>query len=215
MWLGPTSSRVALTALLAIAVAASCSAGDDDLGVSDPIDEPDAADPTASEPTPDPADTTETNGTTASTAGSTDTEPDATPATAPAAPTASDLVTPTTEKRPATATTPTGFADTVYERGLIDRGLAPFTSEAAADLAGRLGVSVDDVEVLTAVIVVWPDASIGCPEPGMSYAQVATDGSVIELGIGDRVYRYHSGGSRRPALCERPLTQPPEPTAIS
>ena len=101
--------------------------------------------------------------------------------------------------------------DTVYEVGLIDRGLTPFVDRAVDDLATRLEIEPDSIEVLTAVLVTWPDGSLGCPEPDMIYATVLTDGSVIELGVDDLVYRYHSGGDRPPFPCDRPLDPAPEP----
>jgi hypothetical protein len=104
---------------------------------------------------------------------------------------------------------PMGSDDTVYEEGDIDEGLRPFIAMATADLAARLDVEEAEITPLTAVLVVWPNGALGCPEPGMQYAQVLTDGSVIELGAMGRVFRYHSGGSTTPFLCERPLTSPP------
>jgi hypothetical protein len=117
---------------------------------------------------------------------------------------ASGTATPGTDAAP-----PRGDTTTVYERGVIDPGLAPFVRRATDDLAGRLGVDAAEIELLTAVLVSWPDASLGCPQPGFEYAQVLTDGSVIELGVDDRVYRYHSGGTRTPFLCDQPLDRPP------
>lgn len=110
---------------------------------------------------------------------------------------------------PADSMPTTSFPTTVYEPGTIDPGLAPFVDRAAADLGERLGIDPSAIETLTAVLVVWPDASLGCADPDLSYAQVATDGSVIELGVDGAVYRYHSGGTREPFLCGRPLDRPP------
>ena len=121
---------------------------------------------------------------------------------------------------PATGTPPTtgaeppeGSATTVYERGDIDEGLRPFIDQATEDLATRLAIDTGDIEALSAVLVTWPDASLGCPQPGMQYAQVLTDGSIIELGVGEGddlvVYRYHSGGSKAPFLCDQPLDRKP------
>ena len=76
--------------------------------------------------------------------------------------------------------------------------------QAKADLAERLGVPVDDVTVVSSEEVTWPDSSLGCPQPGMMYAQVLTDGSRILLSAGGRTYEYHSGGHRPPFLCETP-----------
>ena len=73
----------------------------------------------------------------------------------------------------------------MYEQGDIDEGLRPFITEATDDLAARLAIDPADVDVLSAVLVTWPDASLGCPQPDMQYAQVVTDGSIIELGVGE------------------------------
>ncbi len=74
--------------------------------------------------------------------------------------------------------------------------------QAKEDLAGRLSVSVDDIELVEAQSVIWPDSSMGCPKPGMAYTQIQHDGLLIRLRVGDRIYEYHSGGGRPPFLCE-------------
>jgi hypothetical protein len=75
---------------------------------------------------------------------------------------------------------------------------------AKADLAERLGVPTDDIAVVSSEEVTWPDSSLGCPQPGMMYAQVLTSGSRIVLTAAGRSYEYHSGGQRPPFLCENP-----------
>ena len=104
---------------------------------------------------------------------------------------------------------PQGSTDTVYEQGDIDPGLQPFITMAIDDLAARLDVDPAEITPLSGVLVVWSDSALGCPQPGMQYAQVPVDGSVIELGAGGRAYRYHTGGSTTPFLCDQPLTQKP------
>ena len=104
----------------------------------------------------------------------------------------------------------------LYSAGDIDTGLKPFIDLAASDLGARLGVPASDITTHAAVLVVWPDASVGCPQPNMRYAQVPTDGSVIELAYDGSVYRYHSGGSRAPFLCQDPVkTSPPSEGGLS
>ncbi|MPZ61522.1 MAG: hypothetical protein GEU93_09535 [Propionibacteriales bacterium] len=78
---------------------------------------------------------------------------------------------------------------------------------AVADLADRLDVGPEQIEVLSVEEVTWRDRSLGCPRPGMMYVQVLTPGNRIVLEYGGRRYEYHSGGSRRPFLCKNP--QPP------
>jgi hypothetical protein len=75
---------------------------------------------------------------------------------------------------------------------------------AREDLAERLEIGVETIEVLGAELVVWPDASMGCPDPEMMYIQVLQDGSLIRLRVEDAVFEYHSGGDRTPFLCEEP-----------
>ena len=72
------------------------------------------------------------------------------------------------------------------------------------DLASTLGVDPEDVEVVSVEEVTWRDGSRGCAERGVMYTQALVDGSRITLRVGDTTYEYHSGGSRPPALCERP-----------
>lgn len=74
--------------------------------------------------------------------------------------------------------------------------------QAKTDLAERLSVPLDQITLVSAEEVTWPDSSLGCPEPGMMYAQVLTSGSRIILTAGGRTYEYHSGGNREPFLCE-------------
>ncbi len=96
---------------------------------------------------------------------------------------------------------PVGFPTTVYDVGTIDPALQPFIDIAVSDLAARLDIDTASIDNLTGVLVVWSDASIGCPLPDMIYAPGVFDGALIELGVDDLVYRYHSGGSREPFLC--------------
>jgi hypothetical protein len=80
--------------------------------------------------------------------------------------------------------------------------------QARDDLAKRKTASPDAIELLEIQEVVWPDASLGCPEPGKGYAQVTKEGLLIRLRLQKRVYRYHSGQSGAPFLCENPAPKP-------
>jgi hypothetical protein len=52
--------------------------------------------------------------------------------------------------------------------------------------------------------VTWPDTSLGCPEEGMMYAQVETEGFIIWLEANERPYRYHADAIEQVVLCETP-----------
>ncbi|MBN1976539.1 MAG: hypothetical protein JW918_03980 [Anaerolineae bacterium] len=70
------------------------------------------------------------------------------------------------------------------------------TERAIADLADRLGIDAGQIVVESVTPTEFPDASLGVPEPGMSYAQVVTPGYVIRLKVGEQAYEYHAAGER-------------------
>ena len=75
---------------------------------------------------------------------------------------------------------------------------------SVADLAERLDIDEDEVEVVAVEEVTWRDGSRGCATPGDMYTQALIDGSRITLRVDGTDYEYHAGGSRPPALCEKP-----------
>jgi len=84
----------------------------------------------------------------------------------------------------------------------------PFVQQAKEDLAERLKIDIERIELLAFELVTWSDSSLGCPQPGMAYPQVPVDGAVIRLAAGDQTYEYHTGGTRSPFLCEQNLEIP-------
>lgn len=84
---------------------------------------------------------------------------------------------------------------------------------AVNDLAGRLGIPREEIEVLTEEKVTWRDGSLGCPRPGMMYTQALVEGSRIVLRAGGRDYSYHSGAGKLPFYCENPVSPAPGPSA--
>lgn len=86
----------------------------------------------------------------------------------------------------------------------VESGLQPLVDKAIADLAQRLSIDRKTIVVVNAQSVVWPDRSLGCPQPGMLYPQVLVEGFRIELRAGDQIYVYPGGGGRDPFLCENP-----------
>ena len=111
----------------------------------------------------------------------------------------SPLVTNPPKETPSTATTSPASGG-----GTVDPSLAPFVDQAKMDLAERLGVDAGAIALISAELVEWSDASLGCPEPDMVYAQIPTDGSLIVLSHGGAAYHYHTGGNTYvPFLCEK------------
>ena len=67
---------------------------------------------------------------------------------------------------------------------------------ARQDLAGRLAIEPEqadhEISIIQATAQEWPDASLGCPQPGMMYAQVITPGYQIILEAAGRRYDYRA-----------------------
>lgn len=83
--------------------------------------------------------------------------------------------------------------------------LQSLVMQAKEDLARRLSIEVDQIGLVEVEVVVWPDSSLGCPQPGMAYTQVLQDGLLIRLSVGRHMYEYHSGSNRPPFLCEQAI----------
>ena len=80
----------------------------------------------------------------------------------------------------------------------------PQVSQAKEDLAKRLRVQTSDIELLKFEAVTWPDSSLGCPQPGMAYAEVLTPGYLIILTTNNIEYEYHASKGTEVIYCENP-----------
>ena len=67
--------------------------------------------------------------------------------------------------------------------------------------ADALGVSPDAVTVLEIEAVEWRDASLGCPQPGMMYAQVITPGYRAAIEVEGEQYQVHMDANERGTIC--------------
>jgi len=94
-------------------------------------------------------------------------------------------------------------------KGQIDPALQPLIDLVLQDMSTQMGVAPPDVEVLEARTVVWPDGSLGCPQPGMAYIQVQIEGALVRVRVGDQVYEYHAGGRQPPFICNKPAPRTP------
>ena len=72
----------------------------------------------------------------------------------------------------------------------------------AVDLAQQLGISSAQITVISVTAKTWSDASLGCPEPGMMYAQVLTPGYQMILEAGGNQYDYRADQSGNFKLCQ-------------
>ncbi len=78
----------------------------------------------------------------------------------------------------------------------------PAVRAAITDLAARLKISPDSVQVVSVQATDWPDTSLGCPQPGMFYAQVITLGYRIVLSAEGNQVEYHADKKGRAVTCK-------------
>lgn len=134
---------------------------------------------------------------------------------APAGPNANTVLvakTPLVQTLPGESHTPPAAAD--QDNNMQTN---PLIEQAINDLAQRKSISHSMIKVVSYEEVTWSDTSLGCPHPDMRYLQVPQDGARIILQINDRVYVYHSGGSRLPFLCTKPvqMKSPSSPSGVN
>ena len=73
---------------------------------------------------------------------------------------------------------------------------------AEDELAEKLGLSPEEIRLVSVEAVEWSDASLGCPQPGMMmYAQVITPGFRVTLEAVGQTYGYHTDTGRLVVLC--------------
>lgn len=77
------------------------------------------------------------------------------------------------------------------------------------DLAARLGLDIDAIKVSGATPVNWRSGALGCPEPGMVYADVLVPGIWLILRVDNATYRYHAIPNGQPFFCPNDRAEPP------
>ncbi len=82
-------------------------------------------------------------------------------------------------------------------------------SQAIADLALRLQVTEEVIQAVSVEAVEWRDTSLGCPQPGMMYAQVVTPGYKLGLEAEGEKYWYHTDAGKYLVLCKDALPSEP------
>jgi hypothetical protein len=70
----------------------------------------------------------------------------------------------------------------------------PLVMQAKEDLADRLKVRIDQIDLLKVVQAKWPYDSIGCPLPNGVTIDTSTPGYQILLNANDEQYLYHTDG---------------------
>lgn len=84
-----------------------------------------------------------------------------------------------------------------------ETGPASLIALAKKELSKKSGINESSVTLVKTEEKIWPDSSLGCPEPGMFYIQVLTPGYLIILEAGGKNFRYHTDLKERVTLCEK------------
>jgi hypothetical protein len=122
-------------------------------------------------------------------------------------PLAADLLAPSATRSELPSATPASLAETATpgvpapDVQSTDTDAQQAITLAVADLSQQLSVPEESILVESVKAAQWPDASLGCPQPGMLYAQVVTPGYLIVLTVEDQTYEYHAGQDRLVVLC--------------
>ena len=73
---------------------------------------------------------------------------------------------------------------------------------AVSHLAAQIKVAPETVQVVSIAAADWSDTSLGCPQPGMFYAQVIVQGYRIVLSAGGAQTEYHADQKGRVVTCK-------------
>jgi hypothetical protein len=84
-----------------------------------------------------------------------------------------------------------GMSEREVNTARMEQAMQPVNA-ARTDLATRLNVVPEKIEVVSFERSSWPDVSLGCPMPGETYAETETTGLVIVFEQGGKNYRYHA-----------------------
>ena len=103
------------------------------------------------------------------------------------------------QPQPATPPLPTRAVSPIATRAVspLPAPVGSSGSDAAVrnaidDWAAKLKIAPEKVQLVSVEQVDWPDTSMGCPRPGMFYAQIIMQGYRIVLAAEDQQVEYHS-----------------------
>jgi hypothetical protein len=100
-----------------------------------------------------------------------------------------------------TSSPTTTIVSDVTSTSEVEMNEETIVQETIRDLAARLEVSEQDIQVMEVRDVQWPDGALGCPEEGKMYTQAVVDGTQVILSAEGRIYDYHAGADGEPFPC--------------
>lgn len=78
----------------------------------------------------------------------------------------------------------------------LDTDQTSYVKRAVENLAVKLNLKKENIELVSAKQKEWGDSSLGCPQKGKLYIQSITSGYEIELSAKGKKYIYHGGLNR-------------------
>jgi len=87
--------------------------------------------------------------------------------------------------------------------------LQPMADKAIDILTKALSVDPEDVTILEIEAVQWSDASLGCPEPGMMYAQMITPGYRARALVNGQEQLVHMDQTGQGVTCAPDIARAP------
>jgi|GEM_PF-1452015 len=95
-------------------------------------------------------------------------------------------------------------------RRSVSRSMLPrLQQRAISSLAQEIGVDPGTITLGKVAVASWPDASMGCAESGIDYAQVPVNGYLLPLHVGGKTITYRTDG-RRLTQCDTAAGRVPE-----
>lgn len=102
---------------------------------------------------------------------------------------------------PSPSSTPTTPNDQVPEVENATFASRKIIEKTKTDLVEKIGINANQIRVTEARAVIWQDASLGCPQSDMAYAQIITPGYWILLEADGKQYPYHTDQNGQFILC--------------
>ncbi len=128
---------------------------------------------------------------------------------------------PLSQNAPASSPTPTQIAKPTEEpetimseinpsaKATLSPESQPVADDAVTILTQTLDVLPEDVTILEVQHVEWRDASLGCPKPGMMYAQVITPGYLVKAEVNGEEQMVHMNEHGKGQVCPPERAQSP------
>ena len=96
----------------------------------------------------------------------------------------------------------------------IPDATSKIVTEVTKALSELLSIDSNEIAFKSIAEVQWRNSGLGCPQPGMSYLQVITDGYQIVLTANNQEYYFHTRGTDTFIYCQNP-TLPSESASPS